>query len=278
MAKILIAGASGTIGHHLMPYLQALGHMVSAYNRKEPQSLEGFDVVINLAGVPLFPGRWTSRKKEEIFSSRIQTTKQLVDAMKLCHRPPQLFISASAVGYYGNCYDVTVTEDTPCGKGFLADVCASWEDEALQATSCGVRVIRLRLGTVLTADGGALAKLIPLFKLGLGAVLGSGKQWMSWITIRDLLSLFRFCLETQISGPINAVSPFPVTNKEFTNALAGKLHRSVYFRAPAWLLRLMLGREQAEEALLTSIKAIPCKLMAGNFQFQDEKIDQALVY
>lgn len=257
MAKILISGSSGSIGRKLVPYLEKLGHTVSAYDRNNPQGLEGFDVVINLAGSSLFG------KKELIYSSRIDTTRRLVEAMKACKVPPKVFISASAVGYYG--------------KGFLADLCAKWEDEAMQASVLGVRVVLLRLGVVLTPDGGMLGKVIPLFRLGAGAVLGSGDQWMSWISIRDLLSLFRYCLETNIFGPVDAVSPNPVTNKEFTYALAASLHRPVLFRAPVWALKLIFGSEFADEAMLSSIKVLPNKLLATDFKFQDEKIEQALV-
>lgn len=266
---ILIVGASGTIGQQLVPYLCSLGHTVKVLQRNTPVDLTGVDTVINLAGSPITK-RWNQAVKEEILKSRIETTKRLVDAMQ--KRPPLLFISASAVGYYGNCNDMVVTENSPCGNGFLAEVCNLWEYEANRA-SC--RVITLRLGMVLTPNGGALKMMLPAFRLGLGASLGSSNQWVSWISMRDLLACFTHCIkERALSGPVNAVSPFPVTNREFTKALAHALKRPAWFNAPSWLLRLGLG-ELADEMLLSSTKAVPTKLLDSGFHFQDETLQQA---
>ena len=190
------------------------------------------------------------------------STKLLVDAMK--EHPPKVFISASAVGYYGNTHDEEVDEAHSSGTGFLADVCRKWEHEALQANT---RVVILRMGVVLTKKGGALKKMLTPFKLGLGAVLGTGNQWMSWIGMPDLLEIFHFALKNDsLSGPVNATSPYPVTNEAFSKEIAKSLGRPCLFRAPEWFLRLVLG-EMAEDALLSSTKALPKKLLQSGFEF-----------
>ncbi len=271
---ILIAGASGTVGSELVGYLRSLGHNVVTLTRNAQVDLDGVDVVINLAGSKIIAGRWTCAKKEEIYKSRIETTKKIVDAIKVAKRPPKLFISASATGYYGNTGDRQVAEDAPCGSGFLASVCKAWEHEAEQASQI-TRVITLRMGMVLTPKGGALKRMLPAFYLGLGATLGSGNQWLSWISMRDLLSCVNYCIQTPtLFGPINAVSPQPITNKEFTKALARAVHRPAWFRIPSSLLHIALG-ELADEAILSSIKATPSKLLASGFQFQDNTLHGA---
>lgn len=276
MAKILITGASGTIGSELVPYLVGKGHDAEAYKRSAPCSLEGFDVVINLAGSPVVEGRWSSARKEKILSSRVETTKQLVDAMRACKKPPSLLISASATGFYGNKGDAVLTETAPQGTGFLADVCSKWEHEASLASLLGVRVIALRIGIVLTPKGGALKKMLPAFRLGLGATLGSGQQWMSWISMADLIATVEHCIATpSLSGPVNAVAPNPVTNKQFTKTLAKALHRPAWFTAPAWLLRLVLG-ELAEETILSSTRVMPEKLLRSGFAFANDVLTKAL--
>lgn len=265
---VVIAGASGTIGSHLVPYLESIGLQVTKYNRAHPQSLEGVDVVINLAGSPVV--EW---KKAKILKSRIETTKQLVEAMKVCKNPPKLFISSSATGFYGNSGDQVVDERSPKGTGFLADVCAAWEDEAMRYKEG--RVVLLRISMVLTKNAGALAKMLLPFKLCMGAVLGSGNQWMSWIVLEDLLRAIHFIIEHQhISGPVVAASPYPVTNREWSMALAKSLHRPLFFRAPAWLLRLLLG-DFADELLLSSTRAHPTKLLDSGFHFHFAKVEDA---
>ncbi len=277
--KILVTGSSGTIGSELMPYLQALGHEVVAFRRPSSsnnQSLVGFDAVINLAGAPIAAGRWNSRVKEKIVASRVETTKYLVEAMRACKKPPGIFLSASATGFYGDRGDEVLTDDSLKGKGFLADVGSQWEYEANRAQEFGVRVVCLRIGIVLSSKGGALYKMLPAFRLGLGAKLGSGSQWMSWISIQDLLSIMQWCLVTEsAAGAINAVSPMPVLNEEFTKTLANVLHRPAWFRAPAWLLRLMLG-EMADALLLASTRVKPKKLLASGFEFTHTNLEKAL--
>ena len=271
---IFITGASGTIGSALIPFLQGLGHVVHILRRNEPINLpKGCDVVINLAGSAI-ARRWSANDKKEIFESRIQTTKHLVDAMR--DSPPRLLISASAIGFYGNCGDAAIDEDTPEGTGFLADVCKEWEHEANKAQEFGVRVVLLRLGMVLTQKGGALAKMLPAFRFGLGAHLGSGAQWISWISIQDLLCIIEYCIKTEaLEGPVNVVSPQPLTNKEFTEILAHAVNRPAWFRAPAWFLRLIFG-EFADEALLSSAKVFPRKLQNFGYEFRHGKLDEVL--
>lgn len=274
--KILIAGSSGTIGSELIPALQAAGHEVVAFRRQGSQSLEGFDAVINLAGAPIAGGRWNSQVKEKILVSRIETTKHLVEAMRACQRPPKVLLSASATGFYGDRGDEALAEDAPQGTGFLADVCAQWEHEAKKAEEFGVRVVCLRIGMVLTPKGGALYKMLRAFRLGLGAKLGSARQWVSWINIQDLVASVLWCLETSsIKGAVNVVSPTPVSNKDFTAILAKVLNRPALFRAPRWVLRLVLG-DFADEVLLSSTKALPNKLLSSGFQFQYETLEKAL--
>lgn len=269
MVKLLVTGASGTIGSELVPYLVGRGYDVVAYQRSAPCSLEGYDVVINLAGAPIARGRWTCVRKETILNSRVATTRQLVQAMSVCKKPPRLLISASATGFYGDQGSCVVTEDVPRGTGFLADVCSQWEQEASASGKLGVRVVLLRIGMVLTPKGGALKKMLPSFRLGLGASLGSGRQWMSWISMRDLLAAIEHCIVTSsLYGPVNAVAPHPVTNKEFTQVLAKSLHRPAWFWAPAWLLRLVFG-QLADEAILSSCRVAPQKLVKSGFQFKD---------
>ena len=268
--KILVAGASGTIGTELVLHLQASGYEVCCLQRVDPQapyywnpekgeldvSLEGFDAVINLAGSPIIGGRWGKNQKEKIYKSRIEPTKALVEAMSRSRYPPKVFISASATGIYTS-------------GGFLADVCTQWEAEAQKASFYGVRVALLRIGIVLTKKGGILAKMLPSFRLGFGAIMGSGKQWMSWISIQDLVLCIQHVIETEaLYGPINAVAPNPVTNEEFSKSLAKALHRPCWLRIPSWVLCFILG-EMAEETVLSSVKVYPDKLRESGFRFQD---------
>lgn len=276
MAKICITGASGTVGSALVPYLRAQGHDVVAFQRNTPCSLEGFDVVINLAGSPIAEGRWNKVRKEKILNSRVKITRLLVEAMKVCRKPPTLLISASAIGFYSDNGDAMVAEDAPQGTGFLADVCGQWEHEARLAADIGVRVVLVRIGMVLTPAGGALRKMLPVFKMGFGARLGSGNQWMSWISIRDLVAAISHCIVTEtISGPVNAVAPNPVQNTEFTKQLAKALKVPAWFIVPGWVLRLFLGK-LADEAMLSSIKVSPNVLLNTDFTFQDAHLETAL--
>ncbi len=248
--KVGITGSHGTIGKELVPFLQEKGYEVVSLPRRNAD-LADIDVVINLAGSSLFGS------KEKIYTSRVETTKSLVEGMK---KPPKLFISASAVGYYGS--------------GFLAKVCRAWEAEAEKAACPKVL---LRIGVVLTPKGGALKMMLMPFRLGLGAILGTGEQWMSWISMQDLLSVILFVIENEtVRGPVDAVSPNPVTNKQFSLWLAKKLNRPCFLRMPAWVLRLFLG-ELADDMLLKSTKVYPKKLLSAGFVFKDVDVENVKI-
>ena len=273
MTKILICGASGTIGSELLAYLVGKGHHVLAHRRGEPFVLDGFDVVINLSGESIY-GYWTQSKKEKIRSSRIDTTKKIVDAILSCKKPPSLFLSASATGYYG---DVAhqVTEDAAEGQGFLADVCSEWEQAANRAKGV-CRVVNMRFAMVLSPKGGALKKMLLPFKLGLGSILGSGNQMMSWVSIFDLLAIVEFCITNEgVKGPINISAPNSITNREFTETLAKAVNMPAFLKVPAWLLKGLLG-EMAEEVLLSNTNAYPQKLLQQGYHFQHNTLIDAL--
>jgi len=209
--------------------------------------------------------RWTAAYKKEIVESRVRTTQALARLLSQLKHPPRAFLCASATGIYGNRGEELLTESSPAGTGFLAETCVAWEAATLPAT--GIRVAPVRFGVVLSPDGGALAKMLPLFRIGAGGRLGSGKQWMSWISLPDLISAIFHLLRAEINGPINFVAPTPVTNAEFTHTLAAALHRPAIVPAPAFALRLALG-EMADEALLASQRVLPEKLIQSGFRFE----------
>lgn len=295
--KILISGSTGLVGTALLPFLATQGHEVVPLLRHpekaKPQAilwdpenemiddgeaLEGFDVFINLSGENLATGRWTDVKKQHILDSRVKSTRLLAETISQLKRPPKFLLNASAVGYYGNRGDEICKEDTSNGSGFLANVCRQWEEAAGPASQRGVRVVFLRTGVILTPKGGALAKMLPLFKIGLGGVIGSGDQFMSWITLNDLLALILFAINREdLHGPINAVSPNPVKNVTFTKTLGKVLNRPTIFPVPAFALRILLG-EMADEMLLSSTRAIPSKAEKDGFQFQHAALEEALRY
>jgi uncharacterized protein (TIGR01777 family) len=286
--KILVAGGSGTIGSYLVPFLKSHGHVVELLHRKDPEahffwdpehgilrgSLEGYDAVINLAGYSVASGRWNKSRKEKILQSRVMATALLVDRIKKCQAKPRVFITASATGYYGDTSVEEMTESQSAGVGFLATVCQKWEDEARKLESDGVRVVMLRIGMVLTPRGGALGKMVPAFRMGLGGPLGSGKQKLSWIGIDDLVSIVNFALLSNLQGPVNAVAGC-VTNEEFTKILARVLHRPACMRVPAFVLRLLFG-EMADEILLASASVSPKKLLDAGFSFQSRDLETTL--
>jgi uncharacterized protein (TIGR01777 family) len=261
-----------------------------------PAQLEGFDVAIHLSGANLAGARWTPAYKREIVSSRTVSTTALARTLAGLQRPPRLLIAASATGIYGDRGDEVLAESSPAGHGFLSETCLAWE--AATAPAAGIRVVHLRLGVVLDSAGGALAKVLPLFRAGLGGRLGGGQQWMSWIAIDDLvravMHIAGFGADantdantpgvlpgplpgTSLEGPVNCVSPLPVTNAEYTRALAGVLHRPALIPAPAFALRLALG-EMADAALLASCRAVPEKLLASGFPFRFAEISAALAH
>lgn len=292
MLRIVIAGASGTIGSCLVPFLRKLGYEVVILRRKESEEvfwcpekgilsiaqLEGVDVIINLAGHPLIGSRWNAAVMTKIRESRIMATRVLSEAICTLKKPPQLFISSSAVGYYGHHEEENSTEESAPGDGFLGTLCKEWEAEAKKAEAAGTRVILLRTGIVLSSQGGALAYMLPLFRLGLGGKLGSGKQYMSWIAIDDFIAAIHFIImNPQLAGAVNMTSPCPVTNKEFALALAKVLHRPAIFSVPAWTARLFLGK-CADEALLIGAKVYPKKLLAAGFSFSYSELSSALLH
>lgn len=293
--KIIISGSSGFIGSALVAYLKDKGHHVKRLMRSklasgqdvgywdpenhilDPAELQGYDAVINIAGENIF-GRWTTAKKQRILSSRIDSTRLLTDTLVSMSQPPSVLINASAVGYYGERGEEELNESSQRGDGFLAEVCHQWELAAEMASTERTRVVCLRIGVVLSSQGGALKMMLTPFKLGLGGRIGSGTQFMSWIALDDLLGIFLFALEhKELKGPINAVSPQPVTNRQFTETLAKVLYRPACFPVPAFAARWAMG-EMAEELLLASTKAVPFSLLEAGYDFQFPGLDKALIH
>ena len=287
--RILITGATGLIGKALVPALENLGYTVFSLARKKTgkpseitwdfdiDALEGFDSVIHLAGENIAQGRWTQKRKDMLISSRVALTKKLAESLTKLKTPPKNFLCASATGYYSPLNSAQVDESSPKGSGFLAQLCYDWEQASLLARPCGARILSLRISVVLSPEGGALQKMIPPFQYGLGAILGSGQQYMSWIALSDLIRAILFCLEhPNLSGPVNLCSPHPVTNEDFSRTLAKKLNRPCFFRAPASILKLMFG-ELAEEMLLAGVRAYPKKLLEAGFEFEKARLEQALI-
>ena len=293
MYKVLISGASGLLGSAYSDYLSKKGHTVFRLVRREPaaenelfwdpmtgelelKNIEGFDSIINYSGKNIGLGRWTKKSKKVIYDSRLQSTTLLSESIAKLDNPPESFLSSSAVGYYGECGIEFVNEGAEPGEGFLSDLCAKWEKATMPAVKAGVRVIQLRSGVVLSAKGGALAKMLTPFKLGLGGRLGNGRQYMSWIMIDDHVgALYHLMTSDNIQSPVNVVSPEPVTNREFTKILAKVLHRPAVFPVPAFVLKTLLG-QVADEILLSSTRAIPQLLMGSGFEFKYPALEDAL--
>ena len=291
--RFLISGASGLVGRALVPFLQSQGHEVIRLVRHEPRKPEEvfwdpakglldlapvkvLDAVIHLAGEAVADGRWTASRREAIRSSRVQGTRTLVTAMDRLRHRPFVFITASATGFYGDGGERVLSEDDQRGNGFLAEVCEAWEREAAVARGFGIRVVKLRTGVVLTPAGGALAKMLPVFRAGLGGRLGHGRQWLSWISIDDLVDTFYHAvLDQRCNGPVNAVAPEPVTNAEFTATLARVLRRPAILPMPKAALRLAFGA-LADETLLASARVAPARLLAAQFWFRHERLEDAL--
>jgi len=274
--RIAVTGSSGFIGSHLIPFLKKEGHDVVALKRDQLDlsHLEGFEAVIHLAGESVL-GYWTAAKKQRIRESRLGTTARLVAAFKQMKKPPATFICASAVGFYGSRGDEILTEESTLGSGFLADLCQQWE--AIAQIAAGVtRVVNLRIGIVLSPDGGMLAKMRPIFNLGLGGRMGPGKEWMSWIALDDLLRMISCILKNKaLSGPVNGVAPNPIIQKEFVQSLAHSLHRPAFFHLPRWLLRGILN-EVADETIFASTRASPKKMIDSGFIFNSNYLNDFL--
>lgn len=290
---IALSGASGMLGSALNLALWQQGEQVLRLVRRAPAAsdelrwapvtgllpeagkLDGLSAAIHLSGANLASRRWTATYKREITESRVTTTRVLAEALAKLRNPPRVLIAASAVGYYGDRGDELLDEDAVLGKGFLPELCAAWEAATDPAEEAGIRVVHLRFAVVLGRDGGALAKLAPMFSLGLGGPLGSGKQWMSWVSETDAVSAILFALRhAEVSGPINIAAPNPVTNREFTRELGRAVHRPAVIPAPAFALRLVFG-EMADEALLASTRAVPRRLLEAGFRFQHPTLAQA---
>ena len=291
--NILVTGASGLIGTALTSSLTASGHEVTRLARGqsnpgekavrwdpmagtiEASALEGIDAVVHLAGENIAE-RWTAAKKVRIRDSRVKGTQLLCETLARLSSPPKVLVSASAVGYYGDRGEEILTEDSPPGRGFLAEVSRAWEAATEPARQHGIRVVQLRQGVVLSVAGGALAKMLPAFRLGLGGVLGSGQQYMSWIAIDDAVGAMQHAIVTDtLQGPANAVAPRAVTNQEFTKTLGRVLRRPTAIPLPAFAARLMFG-EMADELLLASARVQPTKLLASGYQFRYPELENAL--
>jgi uncharacterized protein (TIGR01777 family) len=292
--KVLISGGSGLVGTALTESLRSEGHTVALLVRPDgdtsagdirwdpasgfinTNAMEGADAVVNLNGASIGGGRWNSERKKILRSSRIDATRVLVDAFTRLKQKPQVFVSASAIGYYGNRGDEVLTESSTSGNDFLADTCRDWETEALRAQSSGIRTVVTRFGVILSATGGALTQMLPPFKLGLGGRLGSGQQWLSWIALEDVVGLLRAVIsDEKASGALNVVSPTPVRNSEFTQVLASVLHRPAILPAPAFALRLLLG-EMADALLLASQQVHSERVPAATYTFRYENLEPAL--
>jgi uncharacterized protein len=265
---VAISGSSGLIGSGLVSLLTSRGHSVRRIARHEnpTAAIDGADVVVNLAGENIAQ-RWTARARAAIRDSRMHATSSIVEAIARAAIKPRVFLSGSAIGIYGNRGDELLDESSAQGSDFLARVCVEWEAAARPAAEAGVRVVHLRTGLVLAAHGGALAKLLLPFRLGVGGRIGNGHQWMSWITLADHVRAMEFLMSSEISGPVNLVAPNPVTNSEFVAALGRVLRRPTVFPVPALALTLALG-DMARDTILASQRVVPQRLLESGFQFE----------
>ncbi|MGE0406017.1 MAG: TIGR01777 family oxidoreductase [Candidatus Korobacteraceae bacterium] len=289
--KVLVTGASGTIGSSLTAALTAEGHQVIRLVRRTPKNSEvqwnpngeadpklcnGADAVVHLAGESIAGGRWSARKKAAILNSRVLGTRTMAKSIAAATNPPKVLLSGSAIGFYGSRGDEVLTEQSSPGQGFLSEVCRQWEAETEPARLAGARVVRVRTGLVLTPRGGALQKMLPAFRLGGGGRVGSGQQWWSWIALDDLVGLMVFALTSEgVQGALNGTAPNPVTNAEFTRVLGKVLRRPVIFPLPAFAVRLAMG-EMGEELLLASQRVQPAAAQAAGYRFQFPELSGAL--
>lgn len=289
--RVAITGASGLVGSELAAFLGTGGHDVSAVTRRpgpgeigwdpaagriDAEAFEGLDAVVHLAGENIAGGRWSADSKRRILESRTKGTTLLCQALARLERPPRVLVSASAIGFYGDRGDEALDETSPPGVGFLADVCRQWEAATTPAREAGIRVVNLRIGVVLTPKGGALAQMLTPFRLGAGGTLGPGTQWMSWISLDDLVGAVLHAIAAPtLEGPVNATAPAPVTNAGLTRTLAAVLHRPAVLPVPAFALRALLG-EMADALLLASARVLPRRLGESGFVFRDADLRGAL--
>ena len=290
--KVAISGASGLIGTALRASLTSDGHEVVALTRRaslppletiswdvdkgrfDASGLEGVDAVIHLAGEPVAK-RWNQARKTAILQSRVRGTKLLVEGLKSLKNPPKLLLSASAVGFYGDGGDTELDEAAPPGEGFLPDVCQEWEKATMEALGLGIRAVCMRTGIVLSTKGGALGKMLLPFRLGVGGPLGSGKQWMPWVHIDDIVGAFRYVMANDdLVGAVNGTSPNPATNADFSKALGRALHRPAFLPAPAFGLKILFG--EMAQILLEGQRALPKKLLFAGYEFKYPDLSDAL--
>lgn len=291
---VVISGSSGLLGTALVDSLQASGHRPIRLVRRRPQpgadeihwdpaggridapAMEGAGAVVHLAGAGIGGRRWNDAYKREILESRTSGTSLLASTLAGLTSPPKVFLSASGVGFYGSRGSEVLTEDSPSGGGFLAEVCRRWEASAQSAVDAGITTTFLRTGVVQARHGGALAKQLLLFRLGLGGRIGSGTQYLAWITLADHVAAMRFLIDTPLAGPVNLTSPNPVTNLVYTKALGRVVRRPTLVPVPSFAPKVVLGSEMTDELLLVSQRALPARLEAAGFRFQHREIEPAL--
>jgi uncharacterized protein len=295
--RVIVTGSHGLIGSVLVPALAAEGHEVVRLvrgaageqpsagelswdpdaGRLDPASLVGIDAAVHLAGAPIADKRWTADQKRRIVDSRLTSTDLLSQRLAALSPRPTVLVSGSAVGFYGDRGDAVVDEGSPRGTGFLAELCQRWEGATAPAQEAGIRVVHVRTGIVLSAGGGILKKLLPLFRVGMGGRLGSGAQYMSWISLTDELGAILFALQTpSLSGPVNLTAPNPVTNAEFTKTLGAVLGRPTKVTAPKFGLTTVLGHELVDEMLLAGQRVVPTSLRTAGYAFHDPELEPAL--
>ena len=292
--RIVVTGATGLVGQALCAVLVGGGHDVRTLSRRpdpgaqsfhwdpergliDERAFEGADAVVHLAGENVADGRWNAERKERILKSRVESTRLLAETLAALHPRPECLVSASAIGYYGMGRSQSVDESCAPGDDFLAEVCKAWESAAQPAIDAGIRTAWLRIGVVLSRQGGALAKMLPAFRMGVGGKVGKGEQTMSWVSLDDLVAMIAFLIEDpSLRGPFNAVAPQAVSNAEFSHTLGKVLHRPALLPVPGALLKLALGREMADALLLSGVRVLPRRLLEAGFQWQYPELDAAL--